>query len=126
MAPDILPLADFGNLEFQRPLSLSAYKQSVDSTHCLVDAGREMWDQEDVKKLICWSFRDFIFDPKCLPTPQRSPIRHPRAIFLTLSSLQILKSIFSHLPDEITPKWMGVPRRGKTLLALGETAPGCT
>jgi hypothetical protein len=51
-----------------------------------------------VKKLICWSFRDFIFDPKCLPTPHRSPIRHPRAFFLTSSSLQILKSIFSHLP----------------------------
>jgi hypothetical protein len=53
---------------------------------------------EDVKKLICLSFRDFIFDPKCLPTRQRSLIRHPRAIFLTPSSLQILKSIFSHLP----------------------------
>jgi hypothetical protein len=26
---------------------------------------------DDVKKLICLSFRDFIFDPKCLPTPQR-------------------------------------------------------
>jgi len=55
--------------------------------------------QEDVKKLISLSFRDFIFDPKCLPTPQRSLIRHPRAIFLTPSSPQILKSIFSHLPD---------------------------
>jgi hypothetical protein len=37
--------------------------------------------REDVKKLICWSFRDFIFGPKCLPTPQRSLIGHPRAIF---------------------------------------------
>jgi hypothetical protein len=55
--------------------------------------------QKDVKKLICLSFRDFIFDPKCLPTPQRSRIRHPRAIFLTPSSPQILKSISSHLPD---------------------------
>jgi hypothetical protein len=45
--------------------------------------------QEDVKKLICLSSRDFIFDPKCLPTPQRSLIGHPRAIFLTPSSLQI-------------------------------------
>jgi hypothetical protein len=34
-----------------------------------------------------------------LPTAQRSLIRHPRAIFLAPSSLQILKSIFSHLPD---------------------------
>jgi hypothetical protein len=41
----------------------------------------EFSDQEDVKKLICWSFRDFIFGPKCLPTPQRSLIGHPRAIF---------------------------------------------
>jgi hypothetical protein len=24
---------------------------------------------EDVKKLICLSFHDFIFDPKCLPPP---------------------------------------------------------
>jgi hypothetical protein len=38
--------------------------------------------QEDVKKLICLSFRDFIFDHKCLPIAQRSLIRHPRAIFL--------------------------------------------
>jgi hypothetical protein len=38
--------------------------------------------QEDVKKMICLSFRDFIFDPECLPTPQRSLIGHPRAIFL--------------------------------------------
>jgi hypothetical protein len=38
--------------------------------------------QEDVKKLISFSFRDFIFDPKCLPTAQRSLIGHPRAIFL--------------------------------------------
>jgi hypothetical protein len=53
---------------------------------------------EDVKKLISLIFRDFIFDPKCLPTAQRSLIRHPRAIFLAPSSLQILKSIFSHLP----------------------------
>jgi hypothetical protein len=59
----------------------------------------EISRQEDVKKLICLSFRDFIFDPKCLPTPQRSLIRHPRAIFFTPSSLQILKSIFSHRPD---------------------------
>jgi hypothetical protein len=59
----------------------------------------EICRQEDVKKLISLSFRDFIFDPKCLPTPQRSLIRHPRAIFLTPSSLQILKSLFSHLPD---------------------------
>jgi hypothetical protein len=58
---------------------------------------------EDVKKLISLSFRDFIFDPKCLPTPQRSLIRHPRAIFLTPSSPQILKSIFSHLPDDQIP-----------------------
>jgi hypothetical protein len=36
---------------------------------------------EDVEKLISLSFRDFIFDPKCLPTSQRSLIRHPRAIF---------------------------------------------
>ena len=36
---------------------------------------------EDVKKLISLIFRDFIFDPKCLPTAQRSLIRHPRAIF---------------------------------------------
>jgi hypothetical protein len=39
--------------------------------------------------LICLSSRDFIFDPKCLPTPQRSLIGHRRAIFLTPSSLQI-------------------------------------
>ena len=44
---------------------------------------------EDMKKLICLSFRDFIFDPKCLPAPQLSLIRHPRAIFFTSSSLQI-------------------------------------
>jgi hypothetical protein len=54
--------------------------------------------------LISLSFRDFIFDPKCLPTAQRSLIRHPGAIFLTLSSLQILKSIFSHLPDRMFPR----------------------
>jgi hypothetical protein len=52
---------------------------------------------EDVKKLISLSFRDFIFDPKCLPTSQRSLIRHPGAIFLTPSSLRILKSTISHL-----------------------------
>jgi hypothetical protein len=55
--------------------------------------------QEDVKKLISFSFRDFIFDPKCSPTSQRSLKRHPGAIFSTPSSPQILKSIFSHLPD---------------------------
>jgi hypothetical protein len=55
--------------------------------------------QEDVKKLISFSFRDFIFDPKCLPTAHRSLIVHPRAIFFTPSPLQILKSISSHLPD---------------------------
>jgi hypothetical protein len=38
-------------------------------------------NQEDVKKLICLNFRDFIFDPKCLPTAQRSLVRHPKAIF---------------------------------------------
>jgi hypothetical protein len=54
---------------------------------------------EDVKKLISLSFRDFIFDPKCLPTSQRSLIRHPGAILFTPSSLQILKTIFSHVPD---------------------------
>ena len=59
----------------------------------------ESMRQEDVKKLICLSFRDFIFDPKCLPIPQRSLTRHPRAIFLTPSSPQILKSIFSHPPE---------------------------
>jgi hypothetical protein len=58
--------------------------------------------QEDVKKLISLSFRDFIFDPKCLPTSLRSLIRHPGAIFLTPSSLQILKSIFSHLPGPVS------------------------
>jgi hypothetical protein len=42
-----------------------------------------------VKKLICLSSRDFIFDPKCLPTPQRSLIGHPRGIFFMPSSLQI-------------------------------------
>ena len=36
---------------------------------------------EDVKKMICLNFRDFIFDPKCLVTAQRSLIRDPRAIF---------------------------------------------
>jgi hypothetical protein len=55
--------------------------------------------QEDVKKLVSLSFRDFIFDPKCLPTSQRSPIRHPGAIVLSPSSLQIWNPIFSHLPD---------------------------
>ena len=59
----------------------------------------EFGGQEDVKKLICLSFRDFIFDPKCLQLLQRSLTRHPRAIFLTPSSPQILKSIFSHPPD---------------------------
>jgi hypothetical protein len=62
-------------------------------------AWTESRGQEDVKKLISFSFRDFIFDPKCLPTAQRSLIRDPRAILLTPSPLQILKSIFSHLPD---------------------------
>ena len=52
-----------------------------------------------MKKLIRLRFRNFIFDPKCLPIYQRSLIRHPRAIFLAPSSLQILKPIFSHLPD---------------------------
>jgi hypothetical protein len=37
----------------------------------------------------CLSSRDFIFDPKCLLTPQWSLIGHPRAILFTLSSLQI-------------------------------------
>ena len=32
---------------------------------------------EDVKKLISLSSRDFIFDPRCLPTHQRSLIGHP-------------------------------------------------
>ena len=59
---------------------------------------------EDVKKLICSGFLDFIFDPKCLLTPQQSFIRHPGAIFLTPSLPQILKSIFSHLPDGSDPK----------------------
>jgi hypothetical protein len=73
--------------------------------------------QEDVKKLICWSFRDFIFDPKCLPTPHRSLIGHPRGNFCTPSSLQIQKSIFSHLPDELTPIGIGV---AKAALELGD------
>jgi hypothetical protein len=59
--------------------------------------------QEDVKKSICLSFPDFIFDPKCLPTPQRSLTGHPRAICYTQISEQISKSIFSHLPDNQTP-----------------------
>jgi hypothetical protein len=56
-----------------------------------------------VKKLISLIFRDFIFDPKCLPTPQRSLTRHPSVIVFAPSSLQISKSIFSHLPDSGTP-----------------------
>jgi hypothetical protein len=40
--------------------------------------------QEDVKKLISLSFRDFIFAPKCLPTPQRSVTRHSGAIVFYL------------------------------------------
>jgi hypothetical protein len=58
--------------------------------------------QEDVKKSICLSFPDFIFDPKCLPTPQRSLTGHPRAICYTQISEQISKSIFSHLRDNQT------------------------
>ena len=55
--------------------------------------------QEDVKKLICLSFRDFIFDRKRLSTPQRSLIGHPGAIFVRPCSRHNSKSIFSHLPD---------------------------
>jgi hypothetical protein len=41
----------------------------------------EFRGQEDVKNLICWGFRDFIFDPRCLPTRHRSLIGHPGEIF---------------------------------------------
>jgi hypothetical protein len=67
---------------------------------------------EDGKKLICSGFRDFIFYPKCLPTPQQSFIRHPGAIFLTPSSPQILKSIFSHLPVLLSPPYLHKKRSG--------------
>jgi hypothetical protein len=63
--------------------------------------------QEDVKKSIWLSFRDFSFDPKCMPRPQLSLIGHPGAIFLAPNSLRIFKSIFSHPPDEITPNVCG-------------------
>jgi hypothetical protein len=44
---------------------------------------------EDVKNLICWGFRNFIFDPRCLPTPHRSLTGHPGEIFETPNLLQI-------------------------------------
>jgi hypothetical protein len=56
--------------------------------------GQETWGQEDVKKSICLSSRDFIFDPKCLPTPQRSFIRHPGAIFFNAEFAGNLKIDF--------------------------------
>jgi hypothetical protein len=42
-------------------------------------------------------------EPKCMRKVQRSLIRHPGAIFSRPKSLHVSKSIFSHLPDEITP-----------------------
>src|SRR5271168_355329 len=55
---------------------------------------RKFIRQEDVKKLISWSFRDFIFDPKCLPTSQRSLKRHPSAIFLNAQFIANFKIDF--------------------------------
>jgi len=40
-----------------------------------------------LKKSIWLSFRDFVFDPKCLPTPQRSLEANPGAIFSSRKSL---------------------------------------
>src|SRR5258708_38040376 len=56
-------------------------------------AGRKP-GQEDVKKLISFSFRDFIFDPKCLPTAQRSLIGHSRAICFKAESTANFKIDF--------------------------------
>jgi hypothetical protein len=50
--------------------------------------------QEDVKKLISLGFRDFIFDPKCLPTSQRSLLGHPGAAFFGTQLSQQLKINF--------------------------------
>jgi hypothetical protein len=66
-----------------QPASTSIYAST--DAHTGISARLEFSHQEDVKKLISLSFRDFIFDPKCLPTSQRSLIRHPGAIFLTPS-----------------------------------------
>jgi hypothetical protein len=41
----------------------------------------ETGDQEDVKKMIWRSFRDFSFEPKYIPTSQRSLLGHPGAAF---------------------------------------------
>ena len=42
----------------------------------------EFRGQEDVKKLIWLIFRDFNFDPECIPILRRSFIEHPGKIFL--------------------------------------------
>ena len=46
---------------------------------------------EDVKKLIWWSFRDFSFETKCMPTSQRSLLGHPGAAFFRAQFSQQLK-----------------------------------
>jgi hypothetical protein len=50
--------------------------------------------QEDVKKLIWRSFRDFSFEPKCIPTSQRSLLGHPGAAFFCAQFSQQLKTNF--------------------------------
>src|SRR5271156_2704 len=76
--------------------------QSVDRRSCrLISRGHgqscnrrpvpEICCQEDVKKLIWRSFRDFSFEPKCMPTSQRSLLGRPGAAFFSDQFSQRLK-----------------------------------
>jgi hypothetical protein len=51
------------------------------------DSSRQFKGQKDVKKLIWRSFRDLSFEPKCIPTSQRSLLGHPGAAFFRANSL---------------------------------------
>jgi hypothetical protein len=59
---------------------------------------RRIVGQEDVKKLIWRSFRDFSFEPKCIPTSHRSLLGHNGAalgqLFSAPNSLSSKKSFF--------------------------------
>jgi hypothetical protein len=79
------------------------------------EPGQGTRGREDVKKLICLSSRDFIFDPKCLPTPERSLIGHPRAIVFNAELAANLKiNFFTSSGQEVHQSFRSTKR-----LALG-------
>jgi hypothetical protein len=85
-----------GSIHAKSPQPANLCPRLLVRRDCYFDG--ETWGREDVKKLISRSFRDFSFEPKCIPTSQRSLLGHPGAAFLRAQFSQQLKINFSHLP----------------------------